>query len=60
MNYQGEALMDIEELASPPGSSLKFNEFELIPKMRETYNAPNYGYGMKPNPDLTNIYNKQF
>jgi len=52
--------MDIEELASPPGSSLKFNEFELIPKMRETYNTPNYGYGMKPNPDLTNIYNKQF
>ena len=50
--------MDIEELASPPGSSLKFNEFELIPKMRETYNAGSYGYGMKPNPDLTNIYNK--
>lgn len=59
MNYQGGSLVDIEELASPPGSSLKFNEFELVPKIRETYNT-SFGYGMKPNPDLTSIYNKQF
>jgi len=55
MNYRGGSLLDIEELASPPGSTLKFNEFDLVPKMRETYN-----YGMRPNPDLTNIYTKQF
>jgi|SaaInl33SG_5_DNA_1037386.scaffolds.fasta_scaffold108832_1 hypothetical protein len=42
-----------EGISTPVGSSLAYHEFELIPKMRETYNAPNPS---KPIPDFGEMY----
>jgi hypothetical protein len=36
-----------EESSTPIGSSLAYNEFELLPRMRETYH---------PRPDFTELY----
>lgn len=39
-------MSDNEESASTPeGQMLKFHEFELLPRMRETY------HGVRPNPE---------
>lgn len=37
-----------ESASTPEGQNLKFHEFELLPRMRETYN------GARPNPE--NLY----
>ena len=34
-----------ESEGTPVGTSLAYNEFELLPKMRETYNAPRPNFG---------------
>lgn len=37
-NHFGKKFVDLEEqLNSPPGATLVYPEFELVPKMRETY-----------------------
>lgn len=40
-----------ESASTPEGQNLKFHEFELLPRMRETYQ------GSRPNPE--NLYDVQ-
>ena len=38
--------MNDETIGTPDGQALKFHEFELLPRMRETYHL-----GARPNPE---------
>lgn len=52
-NHFGKKFIDLEErLNSPPGSTLKYHEFELVPRIKD-----NYQYGIRPNPNFNTLYN---
>lgn len=54
-NHFGKKFIDLDEqLNAPADDMLKYHEFELVPKMRETYN-----YGSRPNPNFSTLYNPQ-
>ena len=52
-NHFGKKFVDLDEqLNSPSSSVLRYHEFELVPRMRETFN-----YGQRPNPNWNTLYN---
>ena len=52
-NHFGKKFIDLEErLNSPPGSTLKYHEFELVPRIKD-----NFQYGIRPNPNFSTLYN---
>ena len=55
-NHFGKKFIDLEErLNSPAGSTLKYHEFELVPRFKD-----NYQYGVRPNPNFNTLYNPTF
>ena len=55
-NHFGKRFIDLEDrLNSPPSSTLKYHEFELVPRKRDSHT-----YGVRPNPHFSTLYNPTY